>query len=58
MDKPYQLRCFSHDWMEPFSIDYCETLAQAEERLKEYQARVRIKDWRVYKVELIKSSEE
>lgn len=57
MDKPYQLHVLSYDWMEPFGIDYFDTLAEANERLAEYKSRVKVKQWRIYKTELLQTSQ-
>lgn len=56
MNKPYQLHTLSYDWMEPFGIDYFETLAEAEAKLAEYQSKYKVKQWRIYKVELLQNS--
>jgi hypothetical protein len=54
-DKPYQLHVLSYDWMEPFGLDYFATWEEAEVQLKEYQNKVKVKSWRIFKAELLSS---
>jgi hypothetical protein len=56
MNKPYQLHILSYDWVDPFGIDYFDTLAEAEAQLAEYRNRLKVKQWRIYKTELLQTS--
>ena len=57
MSKPYQLHVLSYDWVDPLGIDYFDTLAEAEAQLAEYQSKLKVKQWRIYKVELLQTSQ-